>query len=189
VPKLWNETIDAHRRAVRDATLDATATLVAEHGLLSVTMSQIAEETGIGRATLYKYFPDIEAILVAWHERQVEGHLERLIAIRDHAGDPCERLEAVLGAYASIAHGHRGTELAARLHRGEHVARARQRLSRLVSELLAEGARIGGIRDDVAPDELASYCLHALDAASDLPSDDAVGRLVSVTLAGLRPSR
>ncbi|RUV80905.1 TetR/AcrR family transcriptional regulator, partial [Mesorhizobium sp. M5C.F.Ca.IN.020.14.1.1] len=79
MPKLWNETIDAHRRAVRDATLDATAALVAERGLLSVTMAKIAEETGIGRATLYKYFRDVEAILVAWHERQVTGHLEHLI--------------------------------------------------------------------------------------------------------------
>ncbi|MGH9249560.1 MAG: TetR/AcrR family transcriptional regulator, partial [Acidimicrobiales bacterium] len=25
MPKLWNETIEAHRRAVRDATLDTTA--------------------------------------------------------------------------------------------------------------------------------------------------------------------
>ncbi|MDQ3153275.1 MAG: TetR/AcrR family transcriptional regulator, partial [Actinomycetota bacterium] len=57
MPKLWNETIEAHRRAVIDATLDTTWALVTEHGLLSVTMSQIAEKTGIGRATLYKYFP------------------------------------------------------------------------------------------------------------------------------------
>ncbi|HET7480249.1 MAG TPA: helix-turn-helix domain-containing protein, partial [Rubrobacteraceae bacterium] len=76
MPKLWNETIEAHRRAVHDAILDATAVLVAEHGLLSVTMSRIAEETGIGRATLYKYFPDVEAVLLAWHERHVTGHLE-----------------------------------------------------------------------------------------------------------------
>jgi AcrR family transcriptional regulator len=53
VPKLWTDTVDEHRRAVRDATLDATARLVAEHGLASVTMSKIATETGIGRATLY----------------------------------------------------------------------------------------------------------------------------------------
>src|SRR6266540_2821008 len=35
-------------------------------------------------------------------------------------------------------------------------------------------------RDDVAPDELASYCLHALTAASSLPSQAAIRRLVTV---------
>jgi AcrR family transcriptional regulator len=189
MPKLWNETIDAHRRAVRDATLDAAAALAARLGLLSVTMSKIAEETGIGRATLYKYFPDVEAILVAWHERQVASHLEQLVAIRDQAGDAGERLEAVLEAYAFICHEHHGTELAARLHQGEHVARAQERLSHLIRDLVAEGARIGDIRDDVAPDELATYCLHALAAASSLPSKAAVRRLVAVTLAGLQPPR
>src|SRR3954467_8651396 len=102
MPRLWNETIEAHRRAVRDATLDATAALVAGHGLASVTMSQIAEETGIGRATLYKYFPDVEAILAAWHDRQVTGHLQQLAETREQAGDPSQRLAAVLEAYAFI---------------------------------------------------------------------------------------
>lgn len=188
VPKLWKETIEAHRRAVRDATLDTTAALVAEHGLASVTMSQIAEETGIGRATLYKYFPDVEAILVAWHERQITGHLEHLAELRDRA-DAGGRLEAVLEAYALIHHKHHGTELAALLHRGEHVARAQQHLSDFIRDLLAEGAETGDVRDDVAPDELASYCLHALTAASSLPSKAAVRRLVAITLAGLRPPR
>ena len=187
MPKLWNETIEAHRAAVRDATLDTTAALVTEHGLASVTMSRIARETGIGRATLYKYFPDVEAILVAWHERHVTGHLEHLAELRDQAGDADERLEAVLGAYALIQHKRHVTELAALLHRDEHIARAQGHLSALIRGLLAEGAQTGDIRDDVAPDELASYCLHALAAASSLPSEAAVHRLVTVTLAGLRP--
>ncbi len=187
MPKLWNETIDAHRRAVRDAILETTWTLVAEHGLLSVTMSRIAEETGIGRATLYKYFPDVEAILLAWHERQVTGHLEHLAEVRDQAGEAGERLEAVLEAYALISHEHHGTELAALLHRGDHVARAQQQVSDLIRDLLTEGAETGDLRDDVAPDELASYCLHALTAAARLPSKAAVRRLVTVTLAGLHP--
>ncbi|RWK56863.1 TetR/AcrR family transcriptional regulator [Mesorhizobium sp.] len=187
MPKLWNETIDAHRRAVREATLDATAALVAEQGLLSVTMAKIAEETGIGRATLYKYFPDVKAILVAWHERQVTGHLEHLITIRDQVGDAGERLKAVLEAYAFISHKHHGTKLAARLHRGEHLVKAQHQLHHLIRDLLAEGAATGDLRDDVAPDELATYCLHALTAASSLRSKAAVRRLVAVTLAGLRP--
>ncbi len=189
VPKLWNETIEAHRAAVRDATLDTTAALVAEHGLSSVTMSQIARETGIGRATLYKYFSDVEAILIAWHERQVAGHLEHLAEVRDHAGAAGERLQAVLEAFALISYEHHGTELAALLHQGEHVARAQQHLSDFIRDLLTEGAATGDLRADVAPDELASYCLHALTAASGLPSRAAVHRLVAVTMDGLRPPR
>lgn len=192
MPKLWNETIEAHRRAVRDATLDTTAALVSEHGLRSVTMSQIAERTGIGRATLYKYFPDVEAILLAWHERQIAGHLEYLAEVRDRAGDAGERLEAVLEAYALISHerrGHHGSELAALLHRGEHVTRAQQQVRDMIRDLLTEAAETGDLRDDVAPDELAGYCLHALTAAGSLPSEAAVRRLVRVTLAGLRPPR
>jgi AcrR family transcriptional regulator len=188
VPKLWNQTIEAHRREVRDATLDTAAALVAGHGLRSVTMSQIAEETGIGRATLYKYFSDVEAILLAWHEREVTRHLECLAKVRDQAGGGArEQLEAVLHAYALISHEHHGTELAALLHRGEHVARAQQQLSDFIRDLLAEGAETGDLRDDVAPEELASYCLHALTAASSLRSKAAVRRLIMVILAGLRP--
>jgi AcrR family transcriptional regulator len=192
VPKLWSETIEAHRRAVRDATLDTTAALMAEHGLRSVTMSQIAEATGIGRATLYKYFPDVEAILRAWHQRQITGHLQQLAEVRDQAGDAGQRLEAVLEAYALIAqesHGHHDTELAALLHRDEQVTRAQQQLRGLLRDLLTEAAATGHIRDDVAPDELASYCLYALTAAGSLPSKAAVRRLVTVTLAGLRRPR
>jgi AcrR family transcriptional regulator len=191
MPKLWNETIEAHRRAVRDATLDTAAALVAEHGLRSVTMSQIAEKTGIGRATLYKYFSGVEAILLAWHERQVTGHLEHLAEVRDQAGAAGERLEAVLEAYALISHqihGHHDSELGAFVHRDEHVAGAQQQLRAMIRDLVTEAAETGDVRDDVAPDELASYCLHALTAARSLPSKAAVRRLVAVTLAGLYPA-
>ena len=189
VPRLWSETIEAHRREVRDAILDMTADLVGEHGLRSVTMSQIAEETGIGRATLYKYFPDVDAILLAWHDRQITCHLAQLAEVRDRAGGPGERLEGVLEAFALISHeshGHHDAELAAFLHRDQHVVRAQRHLRGMIRDLIAAGAATGDIRNDVAPDELASYCLHALAAARGLPSKAAVRRLVTVTLAGLR---
>lgn len=186
VPRLWNQTITAHRRAVRDATLDAAAALVGEHGLRSVTMSQIAETTGIGRATLYKYFPDVEAILVAWHERHVESHLQQLAALRDQAGDAIERLKAVLEAYALIQHKRHDSELGALLHRDKHLGRAEQHLSDLIRNLLVEGTEAGDIRADTAPEELASYCIFALAAARSMPSEAAVGRLVEITMAGLR---
>jgi AcrR family transcriptional regulator len=190
VPKLWSETIDAHRRTVHDAILDTAWALATERGPLAVTMSQIAERTGIGRATLYKYFSDVEAILFACHERHVAAHLSQLIHLRNQSDEPRRRLESVLEAYALIAH-HRGRhgseELGALLHRGKHLARAEQQLIDLFAELLSEAASVGQLRDDVAPDELAAYCVHALAAASSLPTDDAVIRLVTVTVDGLRP--
>jgi AcrR family transcriptional regulator len=187
MPKLWNETIETHRHDVREAILDATMALVAEHGPLSVTMSQIAEKTGIGRATLYKYFLDVEAILIAWHERQVADHLASLAELRNHAADPGTRLRAVLEAFALRRHEHHDPDLAALVHRGEHMNRAHQRLIDLVTELLGEAATAGLVRNDIAAAELAVYCVHAISAAAGLPSKAAVQRLVSVTLSGLRP--
>ncbi len=190
MPKLWNETIEEHRREVRDAVLRATARLVADQGLLSVTMSRIAEETGIGRATLYKYYPDVEAILRAWHGRQIAEHLQELTDTRDQAGDPPARLRAVLEAYAlhsHRSHGHADNGLAALMHRDEQVTQAEAQLRDLFRSLLADAAHDGNIRGDVPVDELADYCLHSLTAAGSLSSKAAVRRLVDVTLAGLQP--
>jgi AcrR family transcriptional regulator len=189
MPRIWSETIAAHRDAVRDATLDATAALVAEHGLTGVTMSQIAQESGIGRATLYKYFPDIESILAAWHERHIGGHLRRLAEVAE-AGDgasPSERLAAVLREYATLSRRHRdGSDLAALLHQGDHVVRAHAHLNEFLTALIRAAAERGEIRADIPAGELAAYCLHALTAASGLPSQAALVRLIAVTLAGLR---
>lgn len=189
VPKLWTETIEAHRREVHETIQDRTAELVTANGLRAVTMSQVADATGIGRATLYKYYPDIEAILHAWHQRQVEAHLAELEAIRDQARDSSEALQNVLEAYAFISHQHQGSELAALVHQGAHMARAEHRLGKLVRDLLAQAAKRGAVRDDVSAEELAQYCLHALTAASQLSSKAAVRRLVAVTLTGLTPPR
>jgi AcrR family transcriptional regulator len=188
IPKLWHQTIQAHRRGVHDAILDTAAALVARHGLRSVTMSQIAEETGIGRATLYKYFSGVEPILIAWHERHVAEHLERLQRLRDEPGDASSRLESVLQAYALIAferHQH-GPEISALVHQREHIAGPEQQLIVILQGLLAESQDAGVIRGNVPPDELATFCLHALEAAGALSSKSAVQRLVTVVLDGLR---
>ncbi len=187
MPKLWTDTVEQHRQVVRDTVLDAAAALVTEQGLASVTMSEIAVRTGVGRATLYRYFPDVEAILLAWHKRQVAAHLAQLAQVRDRAAGPEERLEAVARAYALMTFEREGGDLAASLHRADLVGNAQHHLRDFLTELIAEGARGDVLRADVAPAELASYVLHALSAAAALPSKAAVGRLVTVTLAGLRP--
>lgn len=193
MPKLWTDTIEGHRREVREAVLDATWALATARGPASVTMSEVAERAGIGRATLYKYFSDVDAILTAWHHRQIGRHLEQLTAIRERIDHPGRRLRAVLAAYAQI-HRRRaqhqsseqhGTELASSLHRDGTVADAQHQLHRFIRDVLDDAARAGDIRDDISFDELAGYCLHALTAAGTLNSDAAIDRLVDLTLAGI----
>jgi AcrR family transcriptional regulator len=164
---------------------------VAERGLLAVTMSQIAEAAGIGRATLYKYFPDVEAILSAWHERQISAHLVQLAQIRDQAGDAGARLRAVLQAYAMLSqhgHGQHDGGLIGLLHRDEHVTRAQQQVHDMIRDLLTEAAVTGDVRHDVPAEELTTYCLHALGAARGMSSAEAVDRLVTLTVTALHRS-
>ncbi|MFI1911874.1 TetR/AcrR family transcriptional regulator [Nocardia sp. NPDC020380] len=187
MPKLWNETIEAHRAQVRDAILDAAAALAMEHGLRGVTMSQIAERAGIGRATLYKYFSDVDTILRTWHVRQLDTHLAELVRVREGGGTPGERLRVVLATYAHIAWrsaSHHRT-LARLLVPDEQIANARTQLRALIRELLDEGARAGELRADVPVAELAEYSLHALDAAGEFENEAAVARLVNVVVSSL----
>lgn len=187
MPKLWDESIDGHRRAVRDAITEAAWRLAQEHGPLSLTMSQVAQAAGIGRATLYKYFADIESILVAHHARHIEDHLRVLEELRGGAGSAGSRLVRVVGAYASICF-HRGQaspEVAGLVHRGPDVADAMGHLRLVFTELVGEAAAEGSARGDVPPGELAEYCLSALRAGTEAEHPDQVDRLVGVVLDGL----
>jgi TetR/AcrR family transcriptional regulator, mexCD-oprJ operon repressor len=70
----------ARRRALRDRTaaaiLDAAAHLLAERG--EAPMAEVAIAAGVGRTTLYRYFPAREALLEALAEAALAEAAERL---------------------------------------------------------------------------------------------------------------
>jgi AcrR family transcriptional regulator len=189
VPKLWSDTIETHRHHVREAIMEATARLVMERGLAGVSMSQVAEAAGIGRATLYKYFPDVQSIIDAWHGDQISAHLQQLTALVNDDERPEAQLRSVMLAYAHIC-AHRGRhepELTVVLHQGTDVATAQARLAELFSGLIDRAAQAGAVRNDVPVDELATFCVTALATASALSVPDALTRLVEVIFDGMRP--
>ena len=185
MPRLWTDTIESHRHEVHDAILAAAAALAEERGVTAVTMSDVATAAGIGRATLYKYFPNVEEILVAWHHAQVTAHLAALEAAAAGAQEPAERLLAVLRTYAHIAQQHRGSQIAAVVHRDDHDHGPRTKLTDFVSTLIADAAEAGQVRQDVPPKELAVYAVSAVQAAHQLSSRVATERLIQTITAGL----
>ncbi|WP_164545141.1 TetR/AcrR family transcriptional regulator [Antribacter gilvus] len=188
MPKLWEESIDGHRRSVRDAITEAAWRLAEEQGPFSLTMSQVAKAAGIGRATLYKYFADIESILVAHHTRHVEDHLRTLEDLRDAAEPTGARLVAVATTYASICF-HRGkhssADVSPLVHRGPEVADAERRLHSVFAGLIAQAAAEGLVRTDVDPDDLAEYCRRALESSSSAKDLAGVAAFTCVVLDGL----
>jgi AcrR family transcriptional regulator len=183
VPRLWSDTIEEHRRDVRDAVLDATASLLAQHGPTGVTMSQVAADAGIGRATLYKYFGDVDAVIAAWHDRQIREHLDQVVAAGSGPGSAAARLRAALEQFAGIFAEHHGSELAAAVHHQRpHAHGPHAELAAFVAVLISDAAQANEVRTDIAPRELAAYCVHALQASEVMPSKAAVRRLVDITL-------
>jgi hypothetical protein len=83
--------------------------------------------------------------------------------------------------------GHHEADFAALLHRDEEVARAQRQLHAMIRDLLVEAAKVGDVSDDVPPEELASYCAHALAGPDTERSKAAVRRFLSLTLGALRP--
>jgi AcrR family transcriptional regulator len=184
MPKLWTDTVATHREEVRQAVLDAAGHLVARDGLWAVSMSRLAEVAGIGRATLYKYFADVEEVLTAWHARQVSAHLTDLATMAAGPGDASARLRAVLERYAHICaqRSRHGGDVAAALHRAPGIADQHRQLQDLLTDPIQEAASAGTVRADVPAEQLAGFCLAALTAAGTASGPDVVVELVWTAL-------
>lgn len=183
MPKIWADTIDTHRQQVTDAILDATAELIAEHGPMSVAMSAIAERAGIGRATLYKYFPDVESILVAWHTRDFAEHLQQLKALSQldtvTLNDVAELVRMQRRHHAH----HKADDLVGSL--AQTIAGFDRAIEDVVhnevtaalADLMTKLAQRKEVRVDLDPTILAQWLFHAVHAPPTL-DDDAVTQLL-----------
>ena len=185
MPKLWTETIEAHRSSVADAIMDKTAALAAAEGLHTLTMARIAQETGIGRATLYKYFGAIEEILERWHQREVTTHLETLLRIRAEVPDPLDALQKVLLFYAANSRKGHNHALGALLHTMPHVRHAQSHLQHVVADLIAQAIKGKALKSEASPSELARFALAAIAASEQAGTKPALERLVRMILRGM----
>ncbi len=184
MPRIWADTIDSHRRQVRDAVLDATAELVVDHGPMSVAMSAIAERAGIGRATLYKYFPDVESILLAWHARDSGDHLDHLASLAKSPEVTLNEVIAFVRVQRERHHRDGAADLVGTLAHalaGHHGAAMPEGVEgpiiKALTSIMRELARRDEVRTDLSADELARWVFHAIHAPDDLGSDALVAFL------------
>jgi len=143
------------------AILDAALAEVLEHGIRRTTVSDIARRCGIARQTLYRYWPDAQAVFAALVTREL------LAALPVDAGEPGD-LDALVDLFVTTADRVRSLPLVDRLRDTDPELFARYILDRLgtsqraihaeTARRIAAGQRAGFVRDG-EPTQLAAMVL------------------------------
>jgi AcrR family transcriptional regulator len=94
----------ARARATRDAILEAAAHIVGRRGLAAFNTNAVAERAGVSIGSLYQYFPNKDALMVALIERQQAQQRDRLAAAVNAVQGGT--LEAVVRLLVRAAMGH-----------------------------------------------------------------------------------
>jgi AcrR family transcriptional regulator len=174
----------------RQRILDAAEEIFAAEGV-AVPIDAVAERAGLGVGTLYRHFPNKEALL----EAIVVDRISALVATAKEfelAEDPGQALFSFLEEFARQAAAKRdlfealgsaGIDLKAR------CADLFEELMRSVDVLLSRSVAVRAVRDDVPANEIVGLIVGTCHAAGDSGVTDAgLGRMVSVVLDGLRPA-
>src|SRR5262245_31569887 len=88
----------------REAILDAAASLFAEHGYAETDTQLLVDRLGVGKGTLYRYFPSKRELFLAVADAVMRKMSERVDAAVARVADPlasiAEGIKAYLGFFA-----------------------------------------------------------------------------------------
>lgn len=180
---------DAERNRLR--ILEAARTVFAERGL-EVSLDDIAREAEVGVGTVYRRFPDKEALIDALFEQRV-GDFAAMAETARATEDPWEALVTFLEGAVGMQAEDRGLkELLLNTARGQsRVASVRAQITPLVAEIVERGKASGAIRADVTHADLPliNMMLGAVADASREANPELWRRYLGLVLDGLRPAR
>lgn len=180
---------DAERN--RRRILDAARTLFACHGL-QVTLDDIAHAAEVGVGTVYRRFPDKDALIDALFDEEIEA----VVALAESAleqEDPWDGLEQFVRTTLEKQAANRGLrELLLGNRSGvDCAAEGRDRIAPLVGLLVERARASGALRADVETSDMPLIQL-MVGAVVDYTRDvdpDVWRRLMTLVLDGLRAER
>ncbi len=177
---------DAERN--RERILEAAADVFATAGL-EATLHDVANRAGVGVGTVYRRFPDKQALV----EALFDDKLSSLIDLARRASvepDPWTGLAGFLRSMGAMQSESRGLQevLQGSAYCQERAAEARSEFMPLIEKLLTRAQAEGVVRHDVTPADLSvvllmvgSVAQYTQDARADLWE-----RYLDLVLEGLR---
>jgi AcrR family transcriptional regulator len=178
---------DAERNRLR--ILQAAREVFADRGL-DASLDQIAAHAGVGVGTVYRRFPDKDALIDALFEDRI-GEIAAAGQRALSASDPWEGLVGFLQQANALLSCDRGLRQVL-LSRGAHKSeQAREKIVPIATELVARAQQAGSLRADLDPLDLPVIQL-MVSAIADMTrevSPELWQRALTIIIDGLATTR
>ena len=168
---------DERQELAVDRILEAARGVFASDGIRGARMGKIAEAAGCARATLYRYFPNKEALLHAYMEKVAEDFEEVFRLKLRELRTLGERLVEVVAVSVELIReredvapffSEEGLGLTAQLT--SNADPLRDRLARQIENESGSDQIQGTLRQDVSADDAAEWVTRTILSFSVLPS-------------------
>ena len=180
---------DAERN--RQRILAAAARVFTERGL-DATLDEVARAAGVGVGTVYRRFPDKEALVAALFRERIDN----LVTVAEDAcaaADPWQAVVSYLEYAAAAMAGDTGLRqlMMFGTYDRDQVCYARDRMRPVISRLVQRAQASGDLRGDFEATDvkMIAFMLASLAQYAAAVTPDVWRRYLAMLIDGLRPSR
>jgi TetR/AcrR family transcriptional regulator, mexCD-oprJ operon repressor len=169
-----HETGTRRRRADAERSVQAIldAALAALTNDPDASMSEIARQAGVVRATVYVHFPTREALIATITDRALAETSEALRAVNVRDGEPAEALSRMLSVSWKIIGRYRALVAINSRPWPEHLRSTHEPILRRIRPLLKRGQNTGAFNRDLSLGWMQTVLLELIHAASREVSAD-----------------
>ncbi|HEY8302126.1 MAG TPA: TetR/AcrR family transcriptional regulator [Jatrophihabitans sp.] len=171
----------------REALLAAASEVYAERGV-EASLEEIARRAGVGIGTLYRHFPNRDALNEAVYRREVDSLCDGVDTLLAENA-PVDALAQWMRRFASYVARKRGMAMALKSALGpdnELFSHSHRRIREALATLVDAAVATGEIRSDVDHEDLLR-AMSGICMATDSPGwAERTGRLVDLLVDGLR---
>jgi len=183
----------------RDAVLDAARSLIADHGYAGWSMRELANKSGLAKATIYHHFADKQDIYMSVLEREIALINERTAEAANSPGNAIDRLRAVIRTFYDLQAERHVVFMSAIREMSHNETQLCNLLRRYRNDLLAPIGQLldSGVRENLfrpVNDEMAlvtifgimhSFVTHRLLIGDVKTADELVEHTLQMLLNGI----
>jgi AcrR family transcriptional regulator len=179
----------ADARRNRDLIVVAARELFLEQGI-DVPLDEVARRAGVGIGTLYRRFPDREALLRAVGEENLHHLADLAQTAQREEPDAWHALCRFLRGCVKLRMGELSAKLDPHLHQrlraGHDLHEIRQQVIDALLGMTEQAQADGALRGDVGPGDIAMLMTLHIYLPANMTGEPAVARVTEIMLNGLR---